>query len=276
MTALAIAQLVPYPGRTSGEVLLHGRDLGAERRARTDRLLGTDVAFVFQDPTASLNPALSIGLQLTEAVEVHRGVRRTAARKLAADKLREVHIPAPAQQLRRFPHEFSGGMRQRAMIAMGLMGNPSLLICDEPTTALDVTIQAQIMELLAEINRTHDTAIVLISHNLALVAQNCDRIVVMYAGRIVEELTREQLLEDPQHPYTRALLGAVPDVQRARDDELTYIPGETPDPAAIPSGCPFHPRCPLRVERCADERPPLVVRDDGRRIACWVATGATG
>jgi oligopeptide/dipeptide ABC transporter ATP-binding protein len=271
MTALAIAQLVPYPGRVSGEVKMLGQPLRALSPAALARFLGTDLSFVFQDPMSSLNPALTIGTQVTESVEHHRRVRHSAAIQLAIARLREVNIPAAEHAIQRHPHELSGGMRQRAMIAMGLMNEPKLLICDEPTTALDVTIQAQIMDLLAEVNAKRKLATILISHNLGLVKQNCSRVLVMYAGRIVEDMPTDRLLVDPLHPYTRALLAAVPDISRPRRQSLAFIPGEAPDPSSPPSGCPFHPRCPAVKERCLVESPPLLTRSNGRRVACWVA-----
>jgi oligopeptide/dipeptide ABC transporter ATP-binding protein len=268
--ANAIAQLVPYPGVVSGSVKLEGKDIAKLGRAELDQLLGTDVAVVFQDPMSALNPALRVGIQLTERAEVHRGMRRKQARSLAVDRLTEVRIPAAERQLDRYSLELSGGMRQRVVIAMGLMNEPGLLIADEPTTALDVTIQAQIMDLLRAINGTHHTAIVLISHDLSLISQSCSRLLVTYAGRIVEELPTSKLA-DPRHPYTRALLDAVPDVNRPRDLELAAIPGQAPDIASRPSGCPYHPRCPLAVDRCREQNPPLLARGADERVACWVA-----
>jgi oligopeptide/dipeptide ABC transporter ATP-binding protein len=258
----------------SGSIKLQGRELlldGAQNGhdAELSRLLGTELAIVYQDPLSSLNPALKVGTQLTEASEIHRRVAHSNAVRTAIERLREVNIPGAEVQLGRYPHELSGGMRQRVMIAMGLMIDPPLFICDEPTTSLDVTVQAQIMDLLAKLNTTHGSAIILISHNLALVSQNTDRVLVMYAGRIVEDLTAAQLLAGGKHPYTRQLLASIPDTSRSRDDRLEFIPGQAPDPADLPTGCPYNPRCPLAFDKCGVERPPLRVQPDGRRVACW-------
>jgi peptide/nickel transport system permease protein len=273
MTALAIAQLVPYPGRVSGVIELAGRDLRKIPAREVDRTLGKELAVIFQDPMSSLNPALRVGTQLTEGAIVHGHATREHAEALAVARVGEVGIATPKQQLRRHPQEFSGGMRQRLMIAMGLINEPQLLIADEPTTALDVTVQAQIMTLLRQINRDRGASIILISHNLALVAQNCQRIMVMYAGRVVEEGPTESVVREPLHPYTRALLEVVPDLSRPRDTRLLQIAGQSPDPTALPSGCAFHPRCPLARELCKVSRPPLVGHEDRRRVACWAAEG---
>ena len=196
---------------------------------------------------------------------------RRDAVALGVKRLTQVNIPGAPAQMRRHPHELSGGMRQRTMIAMGLMTEPDLLIADEPTTSLDVTIQAQIMDLLDDINTKQGTAVLLISHNLALVSQNCERVLVMYSGRIVEDVSTVQLLRGARHPYTRALLASVPDMKRPTSHDLTFIPGEAPDLAHPPTGCPFHPRCPIAIDRCANERPPLVAYPTGERVACWMA-----
>ena len=208
---------------------------------------------------------------MTEGLEEHQHKPHAQALELALDALREVKIPIPERQVQRHPHELSGGMRQRVMIAMGLIGGPDLLIADEPTTALDVTVQAQIMELLADINQQRRTAVILVSHNIGLISQNCDRALVMYGGRIVEDLTIEQMKSSPLHPYTRALLAAVPDMSRPRDERLETIPGQAVDTANLPTGCAFHPRCPVAMARCVVERPALMARPDGRRVACFVA-----
>jgi oligopeptide/dipeptide ABC transporter ATP-binding protein len=279
MTALAIAQLAPFPGEVSGTVKLHGEDLACLPPDRLSDLLAHELAMVFQDPSSALNPALKIGAQMTLAPRIHRRLKYNDAWELAAEQLKEVHIGAPERQLLRYPHELSGGMRQRVMIAKGLMADPSVLIADEPTTALDVTVQAQIMGVLEEINTTRrNTAILLISHNLALVSQSCSRALVMYAGRIVEDLDVSQLRSDPKHPYTRALLAAVPEIGHRRDRRFGSIGGEPPDVGAPPAGCAFHPRCPLAVDRCRIEVPPLLARADerGRRLACHVVNGDAG
>jgi oligopeptide/dipeptide ABC transporter ATP-binding protein len=270
MTAMAIAQLVPFPGTVQGTISLAGEDLGRLSMDKRERLLAQHLAVIYQDPLSSLNPALSVGTQLTEPAEVHRCMGTQQARELAVTRLREVNIPSPALQLERHPHELSGGMRQRVVIAMGLMNEPSLLIADEPTTSLDVTEQAQIMDVLAQVNGKHRTATILISHNMGLISQNCDRVLVMYAGRIVEDLSARQLESDARHPYTRALLRSVPDMTRPRDDDLEFIPGQAPDPADVPAGCPYHPRCPLAVDQCRVEEPVLRQLADARRVACWM------
>jgi oligopeptide/dipeptide ABC transporter ATP-binding protein len=272
MTAMAVAQLIPYPGTIEGVVAVRGVRLAELKPAALTKLLAREVAVVFQNPMSALNPALRVGGQMTMAVQIHRKLKAKAARAMAVQRLEEVNIPAAGRQLRRYPHELSGGIRQRVTIATGIMSELSLLIADEPTTALDLTVQAQIMHLLGEINERRQTAILLISHNLALVSQRCDRVLVMYSGRIVEDLDAVQLRSDPRHPYTRALLGAVPEIGHRRD-LLQTIPGEVPDIGDPPTGCAFHPRCPLAIERCRVERPLLVANpgERGRRVACHVA-----
>ncbi len=271
-TALAIARLVSYPGRVAGRRLtLAGHDLLAASTRALDRFLGSRLALVFQDPMSSLNPALSIGTQVTEPAIVHQQMRRDAARLRAGERMGEVDIPRPLDRLGQYPHEFSGGMQQRVMIAMGLMNDPALIIADEPTTALDVTIQAQVIEVLREINQRHRTAILLITHNIGVIAGICSRVLVMYAGRIVEDVSLATLLLHPAHPYTRALMAAVPDLAADREQPLQTIAGQPPDPARLPQGCVFAPRCDLVRARCRTDAPVLSALAQNHRVACWVA-----
>lgn len=271
MTAMGIAGLVQYPGTASGWVVIAGNSLRDLPQRRLAHLLGVTLAFVFQNPSSSFNPALRLSTQLTEGAEVHRKLPHATALELAVDRLREVNLPNPEAQLDRHPHELSGGMAQRAMIAMGLVNEPALLIADEPTTALDVTIQAQIMDLLSRTSQKRRLAILLISHNLALVSQSCDRILVMYAGRIVEEGPSGDLISQPLHPYTKALMAVVPEPSVPRSVRLASISGQPPDPSDLPPGCAFHPRCPVAVGKCRTEVPPLTAQSTVRRVACWVA-----
>ncbi|MGW2939834.1 ABC transporter ATP-binding protein, partial [Streptomyces sp. NPDC001156] len=269
LTALAIAGLVPQPGRvTAGRMEIAGRDPASLRAPEQRRLLGSMTAVVFQDPLSSFNPALKMGRQLTEASEVHLGLPRAEAMRLAQGRLHQVRVPSPAIRMAQYPHELSGGMRQRAMIAMGLMGDPELIIADEPTTALDVTVQEQIVRLLGQINEDTGAAILMISHDISVVTSLCQRVVVMYAGRIVEDIDVASLLDGPAHPYTQALLAAVPHMASDRDQPLATIPGRPPQPLELPGGCAFAPRCRFASDKCRSEQPPLELRD-GRRVACW-------
>jgi oligopeptide/dipeptide ABC transporter ATP-binding protein len=272
LTALAIAHLVPYPGRvTARAVELGGIHLLRATPRTLDRTLASGLSMVFQDPMSTMNPALRVGLQLIEAPLARRALDRETASRLALARMRDVHIPAPEARMRQYPHEFSGGMRQRAVIAMALMSSPSLIIADEPTTALDVTIQAQIIDLLREVNQNHRTAILLISHDIGVIAEICTRVIVMYAGRIVEDAPLTALLSAPAHPYTQALIAAVPGLQIDRAKPLETIPGRLPDLDALPAGCAYAPRCPYAVDRCQVDVPPLEEVAAGRRVACWVA-----
>jgi peptide/nickel transport system permease protein len=272
LTALAIAQLIEEPGQVDAERLeFLGTDL-LSGTARTHRhLLGTSLAMVFQDPMTSFNPTQRIGRQLAEVARQHQGMGRGEARARAVDRLRAVRVPAAERRARQYPHEFSGGMRQRAMIGMGVMGSPALIVADEPTTALDVTVQRQVLDLLGSIRAADGVAIVLISHDVAVVGQVCDRVLVMYAGRIVEDLPAAELVTGARHPYTRALVVAVPDMQTDLDRPLAVIPGRPVDPADVPPGCPYAPRCPLADDHCRSEDPALVSDGAGRRVACWHA-----
>jgi peptide/nickel transport system permease protein len=267
LTALAIAQLIEEPGQVRAERLeFAGEDLrhGPSRAQR--RVLGTSLAMVFQDPMTSFNPTQRIGRQLAEPAEQHQGLSRRRAFERAVDRLRAVRLPAPERRARQFPHEFSGGMRQRAMIGMGLMGTPMLILADEPTTALDVTVQRQVLALLAEVRATTGAALVLISHDITVVGQVCQRVLVMYAGRIVEEVATAQLSTAARHPYTQALIAAVPHLRTPRDRPLTVIPGRPADPGDTPVGCAFAPRCGYADDLCRRADPPL---EGG--VACWHA-----
>ncbi|GAA5030639.1 dipeptide/oligopeptide/nickel ABC transporter permease/ATP-binding protein [Streptomyces siamensis] len=269
LTAMAIAGLVPEPGQVTADRLeIAGRDPGTLRAPERRRLLGSTTAVVFQDPLSSFNPALKMGRQLTEASEAHLGLPHAEAIRLAQDRLKQVRVPSPAIRMAQYPHELSGGMRQRAMIAMGLMGKPELIIADEPTTALDVTVQEQIVRLLGRINEDTGAAVLMISHDISVVTSLCRRVVVMYAGRIVEDVAVGSLLDGPAHPYTEALLAAVPHMGNDRDQPLATIPGRPPQSLELPPGCAFAPRCRFVSDKCRGEQPPLEFRD-GRRVACW-------
>ncbi|MFC7307122.1 dipeptide/oligopeptide/nickel ABC transporter permease/ATP-binding protein [Streptomyces monticola] len=270
LTALAVSRLIEPPSHVTadrldfaGTPLLHT----PERELRA--LLGTSLAMVFQDPMTSFNPVRSVGRQLAEVAEQNQRLGRGAALARAVDRLRAVRVPAPERRARQYPHEFSGGMRQRAMIGMGLMGDPRLIIADEPTTALDVTVQRQVLRLLAEVRASRSTALLLISHDVTVVARTCDRILVMYAGRIVEDLPAADLHTGARHPYTRALLAAVPDLDTDRDRPLAVIPGRPPEPERVPPGCAFAPRCPRADDRCGREEPEPVAHGEDHRVACW-------
>ncbi|MEU1973107.1 dipeptide/oligopeptide/nickel ABC transporter permease/ATP-binding protein [Microbacterium sp. NPDC019599] len=270
LTALAVAQLIEHPGVVDAERLRFlGEDLLAGDTAARRKLLGTSLALVFQDPMTSFNPTKKMGSQLAEASRHHHGLTKKQARARAIDRLAAVHISDPARRAGQYPHEFSGGMRQRAMIGSGLMGTPSLIIADEPTTALDVTVQQRILDLLTSIRDETGTAILLISHDVSVVAEVCDRVLVMYAGRIVEDLPADRLAE-AKHPYTRALLAAVPDMTTDVRRPLATVPGRPVDPAHVPAGCAFAARCPLADAHCLVADPALVPTDRGE-VACWHA-----
>jgi peptide/nickel transport system ATP-binding protein len=272
VTALSIMGLVPNPpGRiTAGSIRLHGKELvGAPARDLLD-LRGNGMAMIFQEPMTSLNPAFTIGEQIVEGLLRHQQLSRAQAKERALEVLRQVRIPAPGQRFDEHPHKLSGGMRQRAMIAMALACKPQLLIADEPTTALDVTIQAQILELVNTLRQETGTAVILITHDLGVVAEVADEVAVMYAGRIVEQAPVQALFDQPQHPYTVGLLGSIPrlDVQR---DRLAAIEGQVPNPLRRAPGCQFADRCPFVIAKCRAEEPPLLEVGDSHRSACWRA-----
>jgi oligopeptide transport system ATP-binding protein len=271
MTALSIMQLVPNPpGKiVGGEVLLQGRDLLKLDEAQMQKMRGQELAMVFQNPLSALNPTMKVGPQIMEAIEVHRGLSRGAARARTIELFRTVGIPLAERRIEQYPFEFSGGMRQRAMIAMALACEPKLLIADEPTTALDVTIQAEIVNFVKRLARETNMAVLWITHDLGIVAGLCQRVAVMYAGRIMELSPRRSLFGEPLHPYTLGLMGSVPSLERQEDRHLRAIPGTPPDLARLPAGCPFYPRCSYHVERCLDEEPPLREFSPEHFAACW-------
>jgi peptide/nickel transport system ATP-binding protein len=272
LTVSAIAGLLPRGAQLSfGAVRFKGEDLRSASAHRLSQLRGREIAMVFQDSLTSLNPVIRVGDQVREPLLLHHLAPASAAQTDAADSLRSVGIPDPVRAMARYPHEFSGGMRQRAMIATALIASPSLIVADEPTTALDVTVQAQILDILKRLNRELGVTLLLISHDLGVMNEVTTTLAVMYAGRIVELGPTRQLLSRPQHPYTKALLESMPRASLAKTENLRAIPGEPPAPGAIPAGCPFHPRCADAEERCLLDEPALVPVDAGWQSACWVA-----
>ena len=272
-TMLSVLRLLPSH-RTrvrADEVSFKGRSLLALDDEEMRRVRGAEIGMIFQDPRASLNPVLTIGRQLTESLEVHLRLGRRAARDRAIELLESVGIPQPASRLDDYPHQFSGGMCQRVTIAMALSCDPSLLIADEPTTALDVTIQAQILDLVSELRATREMAMIWISHDLSVVANLADRVAVMYGGSIVETAGARRLFDTPAHPYTRGLLASLPALGGEGRGRLTAIPGQPPDMARLPAGCAFAERCPYAFDRCRRERPPLLPTGEETRAACWWA-----
>jgi oligopeptide transport system ATP-binding protein len=268
MSVLALMGLLPAGAAVEGHAVFEGRDLLRLPRGQLRRICGRELAMVFQDPMTSLHPMLSIGKQLTEHVRLHLGLGRREAGSLAVDALREVRIPDPESAIHAFPHQFSGGMRQRIAIAMALACRPKLLVADEPTTALDVTVQAGIIRLLDRLRHESGLTIVLITHDLGVLSAIADRVSVFYAGRVVEAGSRADVLGHPRHPYTRGLLDALPHPEAA-DAPLVAIRGAPPAPRRVPEGCAFHPRCPYALASCKEAVPPLVPVD-GRRLACPV------
>jgi peptide/nickel transport system ATP-binding protein len=276
VTALSLMRLVPDPpGRiVGGSVMLEGTDLLTLDVAEMRAIRGNRISMIFQEPMTSLNPVMRIGDQIAEAVRLHRALPRKEAWDIAVETLRLVRIPEPARRAKEYPHQLSGGMRQRAMIAMALVCRPALLIADEPTTALDVTIQAQILALILDLQKELGTGLVLITHDLGVVAQTAQRVIVMYAGRKVEEASVEALFAAPKHPYTRGLMASIPAVPAPgvpAQARLNEIPGTVPSLVRLPRGCAFAPRCKLAIKRCQEEYPPLQDWGGGHFAACWRA-----
>jgi oligopeptide/dipeptide ABC transporter ATP-binding protein len=268
MTLRAIIGVLPPEARvTAGQVLLDGIDLTQLGNAELNKIRGPEIAMIFQEPMSALNPVMRVGQQIAEGPQVHLGMNRSQSADRALELMRRVGIPDPERRFRSFPHEFSGGMRQRVMIAIALSCEPSLILCDEPTTALDVTIQDQILRLLARLCRESGTSLVFVTHDLPVVAQLCHQLAVMYAGQIVEHGTVQEVLTEPCHPYTLGLVRSAPDVDHPRSS-LVAIPGSPPSLISPPSGCRFHPRCKFAEEDCIVTDPPLRLLDGGRATAC--------
>ncbi|MEC0141100.1 ABC transporter ATP-binding protein [Paenibacillus macerans] len=276
ITSLSIMQLLPKRvGRVAaGEIRFEGKNLLTASRREMRQIRGNRIAMIFQEPMTSLNPVFKVGKQVSEAARYHLKIGKQEARKRVVDMLAKVGIPRPEKIFDQYPHQLSGGMRQRVMIAMAMVCNPSLLIADEPTTALDVTIQAQILDLMRDLQSKEGTSIMMITHDLGVVAEMCDRVVIMYAGQVVEETDVKTLFREPRHPYTRGLLASLP--QLAGDtDRLKSIPGQVPNPLEMPSGCRFAPRCPMRVERCEQSDPELKEVAPGHLCRCLLEQEAS-
>lgn len=274
VTAMSILRLLPSPpAQIQGRILFQGVNLLELPQDELRRIRGGAISMIFQEPMTSLNPLLTIGEQISEAIVLHQGLDRRKAWERAVEMLSKVQIPSPEARAMEYPHKLSGGMRQRAMIAMALSCHPQLLLADEPTTALDVTIQAQIMDLMQKLKEEMHASILLITHNLGLIAEMASKVVVMYAGKVVEEASVKDLFQEPLHPYTRGLLGSVPVIGRKLREgrrQLQEIPGIVPSIFHMPRGCRFHPRCPRVMEVCSREEPPMVQAAENRRVLCWL------
>jgi oligopeptide transport system ATP-binding protein len=270
VTALSVMQLNPAPPVTypEGEILFGGQDLLKTSDKKMQKIRGNDIAMIFQDPMTCLNPVFTVGNQITEAIRIHQGVSKSEAREKAVQTLKDVGIANPERRVKEYPHQFSGGMRQRAMIAMGLACNPKVLICDEPTTALDVTIQAQILELMVDLQDKYGTAIVMITHDLGVVAQIADKVMVMYAGRAVEQGVTDDIFYDPLMPYSWSLLRSLPRLDTAGEVRLLPIKGQPPSLIHLPNGCNFSPRCPFVKDECYETDPVLEEKKPGHAAAC--------
>ncbi len=271
VTSLSVMRLIPNPpGRiVSGDMHFDGKDLLKLNDRQMRQIRGNDISMIFQEPMTSLNPVFTIGDQIGEALKLHQNLNDKQAKEKAVEMLRLVNIPLPERRIKEYPHQLSGGMRQRVMIAMALSCNPKLLFADEPTTALDVTIQAQILDLMKKIKEDLDTAIVLITHDLGVIAEMVDRVVVMYAGKIVEEASVFDLFKDPKHPYTEGLLNSIPRLD-APKKRLEPIDGVVPNPLQMPKGCRFHPRCPYVMDVCKEQIPELKKLGTDRKVSCWL------
>jgi len=271
VTSLSIMRLLQYPGKIKdGEIIFKGEDLLKKSEKEMMAIRGNEIAMIFQDPMTSLNPVYTVGNQIMEAIMKHQKLSKAEAKKKAIEMLKLVGIPSPERRVDNYPHEFSGGMRQRAMIAIALSCEPDLLIADEPTTALDVTIQAQILQLMKDLKERINTAIILITHDLGVVADVCQRIIVMYGGLVMEEGTTEDIFYNPKHPYTMGLLKSIPRMDSKEKKRLVPIEGTPPDLLNPPKGCPFKDRCPYAMRICAEKRPPYFNISEGHRAMCWL------
>ena len=269
----SLINLISKPGRiTGGQIIFDGKDLTKLNDDQMRHIRGNDISMIFQDPMMTLNPVLTIGTQMKETIRAHMHVSDKEAEAICVDKLRKVYIPSPEKRLKQYPHEFSGGMRQRIVIAISLLTNPKLIIADEPTTALDVTIQAEIMDLLLELCKKENMGLILITHDLAVVSEVTQRIAVLYAGKVVELGPAEQLISNPKHPYTKGLIQALPQMAGG-ERRLNQIPGMMPSLLNMPKGCPFEPRCTVSCERCKTEIPTLHELENGTQAACFKCEG---
>lgn len=270
VTSLSILNLIRSPGKiVEGEIIFNGEDLRSYSKSQLQKIRGNKISMIFQEPLTSLNPVFMIGSQIAESIELHQKLTKGEAKKKAIAMLEEVGIPNPSKLYYSFPHMLSGGMRQRVMIAMALSCNPELLIADEPTTALDVTIQAQILKIMKELSIKFNTSIMLITHDLGVIAETADKVIVMYAGNIVEQNNVFDIFKEPKHPYTKGLLNSTPKIHQEKDS-LESIAGNVPSPFDMPTGCKYHPRCPVAFEKCRDQQPPLFTFEDGSEVRCWL------
>jgi peptide/nickel transport system ATP-binding protein len=276
VTSLSLLQLVDESGRiVNGEILFEGEDLTKYNKKQLKGIRGNKISMIFQEPLTSLNPVFTIGSQISEAIRLHQNVTKEDAKKKTIEMLKKVGIPRAERQYYSFPHLLSGGMRQRVMIAMALSCNPQLLIADEPTTALDVTIQAQILNLMKELSNEYQTSIIMITHDLGVIAEMVDRVIVMYAGQIVEQNNVFEIFKNPKHPYTKGLLNSTPKIHKL-EDQLESIEGNVPSPFEMPTGCKFHPRCPFSIDNCRSQEPPLFKDGDGSEVRCWLHSEQEG
>jgi len=276
VTNLSVINLIPMPpGKIAGgQVLFHGKDLLKMPQSEIRQIRGNKISMIFQDPMTSLNPFLRVSTQMIETIVLHQGLDKEAAKQKAIEMLKLAGIPAPEKRIDQYPHQFSGGMRQRVMIAMSLSCNPEILIADEPTSALDVTIQAQILEIMQELTKRLGTAVILITHSLGVVAGMCDTLCVMYAGRIVERGPTDVIFEDPKHPYTQGLIRSVPRLDVENSERLYSIQGQPPNVIDLPDCCPFYPRCEKAMDICKQKYPKSANFEQGRAVSCWLYSGA--